>query len=226
MSLPPPPVPGDEEPSVQLLPASRGEEAAAVMAAALATSPAYAYTLRGTLSCNESALQWILSHNIAIMRRKNPASPRAVLDHDGAVLAAFILYSPDEVMNECDIAGSDLRLIPTYYGGAVFSRMREVLTWVAHADQEAYDDRPASEVLVLSRLGVRRDVQGRGLGSVCVRRAVEEAEAAGKILRLATQEFGNMQLYTRLGFDVVSQKRFDSGSHVFDTWFMESRPGG
>lgn len=215
-----------EEQVVQPLPASRVDDAAAVMAAALAPSPAYVYILGGTAPWRESALRWILSRNVAVMRSKNPAAVRAFFDRDGAIIATYILSTPDEVLSDWDIVVSGMLLIPLYFGWAVFTRMREVMAWLVRAERDSFDARPASEVLVLTRLSVRPDMQGRGLGSMCVRRVLEEAASAGKVVRLATQDARSMRLYCRLGFEVVSQKPFDAGSHVFESWLMESKPPG
>lgn len=209
---------------MQSLPDSRVDDAAAVMAAAMARSPAYVYFLRGTATWRESALRWIFVRNIAVMRGKNPASVRAVCNRDGAVLATYILSSPDEVLTDWDLVMSGMLLIPVYFGWAVFTRMREVMAALVRAELDSFDARPSSEVLVLTRLSVRPDLQGRGLGSLCLRHVLEEAASGGKVVRLATQEARNERLYRRLGFEVANEIPFESGSHVFRSWLMEAKP--
>lgn len=227
-------VPAPGAPQVQALPAALSAEAACVMADALANSPGYVYFLRGDEPFRRRALTWFLERNIAAVRRRSPNALRGVLSADGRVIAAFMLTSSAAQPTDWDLLVSGLLLLPLFYGVPVLRRMLETMAWFKDAGA-AYFSGPArgadaggrppapAAALVLERMTVRPDCQGKGIGTACVLAAVAEARAAGAAVRLATQERRNVALYERLGFVTVGERDFVASEPAFayHSWFME-----
>ena len=65
-----------------------------------------------------------------------------------------------------------------------------------------------SDYLWLVKVYLRKEVQGRGLGSELVRKVIEEANAQGKAVRLRVLRVNvrAVALYERLGFKVVGSE--------------------
>jgi ribosomal protein S18 acetylase RimI-like enzyme len=222
---PPPPLPATP-PQIQALPATKIDEAAIVMADAFLDSPGYVYFLRGTPDFRRRALSWIMARNLRAVRRRDRAALRCVLAPDGAVVATYIVTARDGRPTYWDLVACGMLLVPLRFGAGVFARMRRVVAWFTAASRDAFVENEGD--LLLERMTVRPDFQGRGVGTACVRHAAEEAAARGVALRLSTQETRNVALYGRLGFRVVFERDYvaEDPEFSFHAWFMELREEG
>jgi ribosomal protein S18 acetylase RimI-like enzyme len=74
----------------------------------------------------------------------------------------------------------------------------------------------------LGVVGVRPDRHGQGLGGAVIRAVLDDPIAAGAPAYLVTATEGNLAIYRRLGFDVLSEADVPGGPHLWGMW----RPAG
>ncbi|MFC7328006.1 GNAT family N-acetyltransferase [Marinactinospora rubrisoli] len=93
---------------------------------------------------------------------------------------------------------------------------------VARADELLAPHRPAEPCWFLATVGVRGDVQGRGLGGRVIAPGLRAADESGRPAFLETSEPRNVRFYRRLGFTVTAEVRLPDGAPV--TWCMLREP--
>jgi len=94
----------------------------------------------------------------------------------------------------------------------------------AAADAASAPLRPAGPHYYLASLGVRRDRQGRGLGSRLLRPVLATCDRSGADAYVETSSEGNVRFYERLGFGVTGEADVPGGGpHI---WAMLRSPNG
>lgn len=79
---------------------------------------------------------------------------------------------------------------------------------------------PDEPCWLLDLVGVRPDMQGRGIGRALITHGIERARAAGQPAFLETGNPANVARYVSLGFRVVAQQQApDDGPMI---WFMQA----
>lgn len=92
----------------------------------------------------------------------------------------------------------------------------------ARAEEAMSPHRPTTPVWFLGTVGVRPDMQGRGLGKEVIRPGLEAADRAGVPAFLETSETGNVRLYEKLGFTITAEVTLPDGGPT--TWSMVREP--
>jgi ribosomal protein S18 acetylase RimI-like enzyme len=98
----------------------------------------------------------------------------------------------------------ELRAFPTLLHATGLARFGRLLALRADLDKHHPMDRPHA---YLWFLGVRRDAQGRGIGSRLLTVAAARLDAAAQPAYLETQTERNIALYRRFGFEVISEHK-------------------
>eukprot|EP00602_Paraphysomonas_sp_CaronLab_P005106 CAMPEP_0185035016 /NCGR_PEP_ID=MMETSP1103-20130426/25657_1 /TAXON_ID=36769 /ORGANISM="Paraphysomonas bandaiensis, Strain Caron Lab Isolate" /LENGTH=106 /DNA_ID=CAMNT_0027571915 /DNA_START=420 /DNA_END=740 /DNA_ORIENTATION=- len=82
--------------------------------------------------------------------------------------------------------------------------------------------------LELQRMSVKPAFQGKGVGTHCLRQALQEADDAGYFVILSTQKSVNVSFYERLGFLTVRESDFtpcgNGSGEAYHNWFMVRSP--
>jgi len=81
---------------------------------------------------------------------------------------------------------------------------------------------PKTAFLYLWFLGVKKEHQGKGLGSELLDLIIQKSEASNKPIYLETSMSENVRLYERFGFKIY--KTWNSNEAAFTTWFMRRFP--
>ena len=106
---------------------------------------------------------------------------------------------------------SELRLLPSIVAMAGLSRVTRALR-VLHTMESRHAQHAAEPHYYLFGVGVDPAHHGRGLGGALVSRGVVEADARGLAAYLECSNERNLTLYRRLGFEVLEEIGFGSGS--------------
>jgi GNAT superfamily N-acetyltransferase len=77
---------------------------------------------------------------------------------------------------------------------------------------------PSEPHLYLPAIGVRPELQGRGLGSALLRPGLDHADAHGLPAYLESSNIRNVPLYERHGFEVVREHRLPRGPTMWLMW--------
>ena len=76
---------------------------------------------------------------------------------------------------------------------------------VARLEEELAPHRPAGPAWFLATVGVRRDAQGKGVGTAVLSPGLAAADADGFSCYLETSDARNVRFYRRLGFEVTAE---------------------
>ncbi|GAA0567009.1 GNAT family N-acetyltransferase [Actinomadura livida] len=82
--------------------------------------------------------------------------------------------------------------------------------------------RPSRPAWFLATIGVRRDMQGRGLGQAVLAPGLAEADRTGHDAYLETADERNVRFYERFGFETTADVHLPGGGPR--TWCMIRRP--
>ncbi|MCP2262017.1 Acetyltransferase (GNAT) family protein [Streptoalloteichus tenebrarius] len=93
----------------------------------------------------------------------------------------------------------------------------------AAADVLCEPYKPSEPHWWLATVGVRSELQGRGLGAAVLRAGLVEVDRSGSPAFLETSDERNVRLYRRLGFEVTAELDIPGGGP--HTWFMRREPG-
>jgi len=115
----------------------------------------------------------------------------------------------------------ELRLAPMILAATGLSRVGRLLA-LQNALESRHPKRPPHAYLWF--LGVRREAQGRGIGSCLLRVACRRLDAARMPAYLETQNERNVALYRRHGFEVTSEFHARRDSPPMWTMWREARP--
>ena len=114
-----------------------------------------------------------------------------------AVWMPFEFVGPTPMIQE-------LLALPTLLYVTGLSRFSRLVALRADMDKHHPMDRPHA---YLWFLGVKREAQGKGVGSRLLKVASDRLDAAGQHAYLETQTERNGGLYRRFGFEVISEHR-------------------
>ena len=81
-----------------------------------------------------------------------------------------------------------------------------------------------TQACMLERMAVLPALQGKGVGTLALRQALAECDAAGWPCLLATNEQRNVKFYERLGFAVIEEDELDIFGHALHEWWMVRKP--
>ena len=80
---------------------------------------------------------------------------------------------------------------------------------------------PSSKWITLERMTVMPQYQGQGVGSQALRSMLDEADCCRHHIKLSTQEYSNVQLYCKLGFEVVDERDIvQDKENSYHTWTL------
>mmetsp|Transcript_15462 Transcript_15462/g.27321 ORF Transcript_15462/g.27321 Transcript_15462/m.27321 type:complete len:238 (+) Transcript_15462:71-784(+) len=227
----------DADLSTQTLPAYAINEAAKVMAMAFSDSPAYNFIFQGDPTYRLGALEWFFEKNLRLIQRRCPSALKGVLDIEGKVIACF-LWTPSshvKVSTWDMIITAGLWQLPFKFGLATLKRLLQTVGHIESGERDffsaSFSEGNSSDFIMLERMAIRPDFQGRGLGTKCLKSMIIKTEDPIPI-RLLTQEHRNVAFYKRLGFGVVGEMEMmshnDRNDHGFTTlftsWFMIREP--
>jgi len=205
-----------EQYQCQVLPAEYLQEAARVMAQAFSNYPVYTYIFKQNEQYRKEALEWLFLKNLHIIHSRCPTAFRGILDEKGEVVACF-LWTPSEFthISNWDMIKAGVWKIPIKFGFKTLKRLLESMDDSKSAAEKFFDassvasasaspkysdkrsDDSKEQFIMLERLVVRPDWQGKGLGSKCLKAVMAEAKVP---MRLMTQEEINDTFHQRLGF--------------------------
>ncbi len=211
------------EGELQTLDVSHIHECAKVMAQAFSDSPAYNYIFQNeTQEYREKALEWLFQKNLELMIQKCPTVLRGYKSRteNGDILCCF-LWVPSESaklgMWEMIIAG--MWQIPFRFGVATLKRLLSLMDSMEATIGQASSKSP--DYIMLQRMVVRPDCQGRGIGSKALQAILQESHN-GKNIHLETQEERNVLFYQRLGWQISQEQDYcqEDTSFQFHSWHM------
>lgn len=212
---------------LQSLPHSRRRDAAVLAARAFCNSPAYVHILRGDRVFRLEALVWLFERNIALVQRASPLSDPTfcLFSTSGSLLSFFWLLPTASPISLSSKVRAGLLWFPFLFGFPPFIRL---LTMGGEIDKTTHDvllkNIPsASErrrALILERMVVEPGLQGRGVGSSCLKSALPPDTSVPVVL--TTQLQSNVDFYSRLGFHVVHEQRMGAAADpfAFRSWTM------
>ncbi len=212
---------------LQSLPHNRRRDAAVLAARAFCNSPAYVHILRCDRVFRLEALVWLFERNIALVQHASPLSDPTfcLFSASGSLLSFFWLLPTAPPISLCSKVRAGLLWFPFLFGFAPFVRL---LTMGAKIDSITRDvllkNIPsASErrrTLILERMAVEPALQGRGVGSSCLKSALPPDTSVAVVL--TTQLQGNVDFYSRLGFRVVHEQCIGAAADpfAFRSWTM------
>jgi GNAT superfamily N-acetyltransferase len=208
------------------LPYSRRRDAAILAARAFCDSPAYVYILRGDRGFRLEALVWLFERNISLVQdiSKTSDPTRCLLSTSGRVLSFFWLMPIASSVSLWSKVQAGLLWFPFLFGWKPFMRLLNLgynfdKATCSLAQKFITSDIDRQSALVLERMVVEPSLHGRGLGSACLNSALAQSAAA---VILSTQLQRNVEFYTRLGFEVIHEKRFGAAADPFGfrSWWM------
>mmetsp|Transcript_31487 Transcript_31487/g.68019 ORF Transcript_31487/g.68019 Transcript_31487/m.68019 type:complete len:210 (+) Transcript_31487:57-686(+) len=199
------------------------EGAAALMAAALASTPTYAWMLEAhPPSDRERLLRALLERNLALQPVGLHAYPAAYpAAGGGAVECAFILapVSSSGLSLWAMITGG-LPRIAWEMGLLATRRMLALKGWHGAAAREAAGG--GRRYLCLERMAVAESSRNAGVGSAALGRVLRGvADAQGLPVVLSTQTEAAARFYARLGFATVRECEYPPG---VNNWIMVREP--
>ncbi len=212
---------------LQSLPRNRRRDAAVLAARAFCNSPAYVHILRGDNVFRLEALVWLFERNITLVQNASPLSDPTfcLFSTSGSLLSFFWLLPAAASPTLCSKIRSGLLLFPVIFGFVPFLRLLTLGHEFDKITREVLQKNipVASErcrALVLERMVVEPTLQGRGLGSSCLKSALP-SDASVPIV-LTTQLQSNVEFYSRLGFRVVHEQRVGCAADPFSfrSWWM------
>lgn len=208
-----------------VLPAQAIDQAAKVMAEAFANSPSYTFIFRGTVEHRRGALEWLFRRNLGLIHIRCPDAFRGMLDKDGQVIACF-LWTPSshKKLSTWDMLKAGLWQMPFLFGISTVQRLLTIMDNFEETEKDAFP-KDENDFIMLERMAVHPDFQGRGLGSKCLKSVLSEATASK--VRLVTQESRNVTFYKRLGFRVVAEAdQFENEKeYTYHNWYMSLDSG-
>mmetsp|Transcript_48488 Transcript_48488/g.71877 ORF Transcript_48488/g.71877 Transcript_48488/m.71877 type:complete len:229 (+) Transcript_48488:283-969(+) len=218
----------DLECEVSVLPADSINEAAKVMALAFSDSPAYNFIFQGDLAYRRAALEWVFVRNLSLIHCRNPSAFRGVVDRKADTIMACFLWIPscDSKLSTWDlVVTAGFWMIPFKFGLSTLKRLLQVIDNENKAKVFFSNSEESDPYVVLERMAVHPDFQGKGLGTKCLRSMISKITVP---LRLQTQELRNITFYERLGFRVVGNLKLSENDHedryTFTSWFMTRKP--
>lgn len=205
------------------------KSAANIMAQAFLRSESFVEIFRGTESKRLSALQWVFERNIRIAVHKNPHALRGIIiqsasKDDEELVATFMLNDSIQKLSILDYIKAGILWMPFYVGVTSFYRLLQVVITLDPVKQYFSDMNyeAGKSVLLLERMAVKPEFQRKGIGSMCVKAIVEEAEQLKKPLILLTQSVSNVQFYQSLGFEVWTTMLYKpEDEHGYNNSFMQ-----
>jgi hypothetical protein len=212
---------------LQSLPPNRRRDAAVLAARAFCNSPAYVHILRGDNVFRLEALVWLFERNITLVQNASPLSDPTfcLFSTSGSLLSFFWLLPAAASITLYSKIRAGLLSFPLIFGCSPFLRLltlSDQFDKITHAVLQK-NIPVASErcrALVLERMVVEPTLQGRGLGSSCIKSALP-SDASIPIV-LTTQLQSNVEFYSRLGFRVVHEERVGCAADPFSfrSWWM------
>jgi len=209
------------------LPSHRRRHAAILAAHAFCDSPAYVHILRGDQAFRLQALAWLFERNISLAQQASASSDptRCLSSPSGRLLCFFWLRPITSSITLLAKVREGLLWFPLLFGIAPFLRLLALSDTFDQSTAAIVQKHIPSEadrlrVLVLERMVVDPALQGRGVGSDCLRAAL--AACAQTPVVLSTQLHRNVDFYSRLGFVVVHEQQFGAASdeYRFRSWWM------
>jgi len=121
-----------------------------------------------------------------------------------------------------DMLRAGLLLGVLVHGLAITRRLVQTKAWFEERERALLGER-AGSVARLERVAVLPSRQGRGVGSAALASALQEMDALGLAVFLATQEERNLTFYRRLGFAVIADEICPIGA-TYRCWMMLREP--
>jgi ribosomal protein S18 acetylase RimI-like enzyme len=209
--------------ALEQLPRSHINEAAAMAAAALLNSPSFAYMFEELDDTQRlAALTWLFAQTIKL--RFETGSPRCAFYRQPGQppeIACFFMLQPPNVsdISNWDLITHGMLLFPFKYGFTAFRRLLELMEYHDKDSKSFFESRASvgdfTEFCSLERMAVKPSFQGCGIGSACLKTALNEAEMKGYGVLLSTQEDINVKFYSRLGFSVIERKDYFNTKNRF-----------
>jgi GNAT superfamily N-acetyltransferase len=213
----------------QILPTSRVEEAARVMADAFSDSPAYNYIFQGDVEYRKEALEWVFRQNIDLIRQRCPTALRGMYDMDTGDIQVCFLWTPSPYhdISLWDLLYAGFWRMPFRYGFFTVYRLLRAMGDLDRGQQMNFHHNPLTDgipFVTLERMAVRSDCRGKGLGTKALTSIIREFVTSNesRYLRLTTQEERNVRFYQRLGYTVAGSEELCSENEIYRyaSWYM------
>ena len=136
-------------------------------------------------------------------------------------LACFFMLQPPEAgeITFFQMCRAGILLAPFKFGLGAFRRLLQVKAWYEKqehalaAELAACNGGDALPYCLLERMVVVPALQGKGVGSKCLKEALDAVAGRGQGVLLATQEARNVRFYEGLGFETIHETDFHEDFH-------------
>ena len=199
------------------------KEASQVTAKAFINSVAYERIFEGDESWRLTELSNMFEINFNIVNNKAPESLQGFYQSGEIVCFYMLVSSGKSSTSLLEMLRFGLIWLPFRIGIAATTRLLSSLSW--HEEQEKDIMNGRKEYLVLQRMIVHPDYQGRGIGKKCLSKALKIADKNLLPIYLTTQLEKNVNFYEKLSFRVVRESVFSSTNiQEYNNWFMIREP--
>lgn len=200
------------------------DAAALITAKSFLDSPAYVALFNVDKEQRFEILKTFFKMNIEIMRGAGAKNATRCLRNpdDNSVLCSFMLANTRHSPNIVSLFWK--MVIPLFRKVGIVPTMKAM--WIGmKVDKQLDEIMEGREFIILERMVVHPDCQGKGIGSKCLALAMQESGFKDLPWILMTQLEINVKFYQNLGFKIV--KEFDSTVNglTFHSWVMIKEVG-
>jgi ribosomal protein S18 acetylase RimI-like enzyme len=197
-------------------------------ARAFLNSRAYVDIYGGTEEWRLCELTFLFERNLQMIYQTQPESLHGgydLTDPNTPKLVCFFMFPRSNIPSASlwQKISVGLLWIPFRCGFNTFGRLMSIS---AHFDQIFQELLPGTHY-ELQRMVVDPAYQGQGIGSKCLKKALDEADAEGLPVILSTQEQINVRFYQKLGFEISLEEKYSSSGQaedMYDNWIMIRQP--
>eukprot|EP00511_Aplanochytrium_stocchinoi_P010536 CAMPEP_0204869498 /NCGR_PEP_ID=MMETSP1348-20121228/29917_1 /ASSEMBLY_ACC=CAM_ASM_000700 /TAXON_ID=215587 /ORGANISM="Aplanochytrium stocchinoi, Strain GSBS06" /LENGTH=267 /DNA_ID=CAMNT_0052022891 /DNA_START=58 /DNA_END=858 /DNA_ORIENTATION=- len=217
----------DNECKAQRLPRSLRNNATEILAESFLHSPAYTSIFRESEEERRKALNWLFAKNIDALQSKADESNGDIqlwcklnkFETSIDMVAFTMLVHCEHDFTTWEYIQNGFLLAPFRFGMSKIRIMFQVDEWIKEREKQVRNGR---ECMILNRMAVHRDYQGKGIGSSFLQYVLENNPRKDLPCQLSTQEPRNVVFYSRLGFKVVLEDTFeaDDPNYTFKSYFM------
>lgn len=185
------------------------EEVACVLTDAFLTNPAYSIIFKDP-DKREAGLLWLFRTSLFLLNRKQALTNVVKERETGKIIGTFTVVPPEGVKGG---PGVYFKVgIPSFIKNFGMSSLSRMLSLDNYNKQLLTDAMKTSVFYYLSKVVIRQEYRGMGIGTYAIRSAIEELTASGpacKLMGLTTQLPENVVFYSRLGFSKLDDTHAD-----------------
>lgn len=174
------------------------EKACNMTARAMINTACFVEIFRGTQETRLGSLSFLFKKNYLMMQNKCPDAMHYTFGDNGELDCFFMLVPNDAAhFSLCEKINGGLLELPFYYGYSSMQRLLKVSDFADDTEKELMAEYP--RFLCVQRMVVTPSKQGQGIGSRCLKKALEEVADREQLpVVLGTQDPRNVIYYSRL----------------------------